>query len=121
MFRELDLNWNGDEKRIKPTMDLLRYLEQRDVGPHLIANLIASRKVAPGTLSTFVAAVLQYAGYKVNDEQVYEHASTEAGFEHLMSTAVTFAVAMIPQTAIKVEKPAKKPQAPRKPQKAKAQ
>lgn len=115
MFRELDINWNGEQKLLKPTMDLLRYLEQRDVGPHFIANLIAEKKVRPVTLATFVAAVMQYAGFKVSDEDLYVEASQPDGFQKLYATAVNFVYAMLPQTAVKADTaPAKKPKAPRR-------
>lgn len=115
MFREIDINWNGQQKLIKPTMDLLRYLEQRDVGPHFVANLIGQKKVSPAIVATFVAAVMQYAGFEISDEDVLLEASSVDGFKRLYSTAVDFARAMLPQAAVKTDTaPAKKPTAPRR-------
>lgn len=113
MFRELDLSWAGKSVRLKPTMDLLRFLEQRDLGPHYIANLIASRKVAPATLADFIASVLQYAGLEATAQEVFEDAHTqEGGFNSMRINAVTFAAAMLPSTLPTVDDAEKKPKAP---------
>lgn len=116
MFRELEIEWGGESKRLKPTMDLLRYLEQRDLGPHYIANLIAQRKAAPATMASFVSAVLQYAGIKASADDVYLDAhQQDGGFQKLTAQVMIFATAMLPDTAPKVDAPAKKPRTASKP------
>lgn len=114
MFRELDLNWRGESKRLKPTMDLLRYLENRGIGPHAIAAMRAKGAIAPATFADFVATVLQYAGFAVTPDDVYADAHTDVkGLQQLRETADTFMIAMLPASPPRLDAdPKKKPVKP---------
>ena len=110
MFRELELNWKGKPARLKPTMDLLRFLEQRGLGPHMIAAMRANGNVAVATYAEFVAAVLQFAGFAVKAEDVFVDAHQDVtGLRHLQQTVDSFIGAMLPDALPKVDAPTKKP------------
>ena len=110
MFKDLELSWKGEEKRLKPSMDLLRYLENRNLGPHQMAYLRSKGTVAPAIYADFVASVLAFAGYKVQVEDVYTEAHTDVkGLGKLQSTVDMFIYAMLPEfTSKETEKPAAK-------------
>jgi hypothetical protein len=111
MFRELELTWQGESKRLKPTMDLLRYLENRNVGPHRIASLLGSNAAPVATYADFVASVLAYAGYKVTDQDVYDDAHADVNnIRKLRDTVVLFVSCMMPDSVVKTDTaPVKKP------------
>lgn len=122
MFQDLELTWNGESKTLKPTMDLLRYLENRNVGPHLMAYNRSKGMVAPAIYSDFVASVLAYAGFSVSIDDVFEEAhSDEQALLKLQQTVDAFISAMMPTFQMKGGSPAKKKAVTRKKATSKAQ
>lgn len=118
MFRELDLNYKGVQKRIKPTMDLLRFLENRNVGPHSIVVLRKQGALHAVRFIDFVVSVLQFAGYQVSSDEMFEsvHEDPAKGLPALTQTVDMFLDAMLPTgNAPKVAAGTKKPRAPRRP------
>jgi hypothetical protein len=116
MFRELDLNYKGVQKRVKPTMDMLRFLEQRNVGPHSIVALRVGGQMHAVRYIDFVVSVLQFAGYQVSSDEMYESVHEDPkGLVTLTHTVDIFLSCMLPTgNAPKVATPAKKPRAPRR-------
>lgn len=109
MFKDLELEWNGKSKTLKPTMDLLRYLENRNLGPHQMAYMRSQNNVAPTIYADFVASVLAYAGYDLQVEDVFEVAHSDVqGLNRLRQTVDTFIVAMLPEFKTTEKAPAKK-------------
>jgi len=116
MFRELDLNYQGVQKRVKPTMDLLRFLENRNVGPHSIVALRVVGQMHAVRYIDFVVAVLQFAGFTVSSEEMYASVHSDPkGLLVLTHTVDAFLSCMLPTSnAPKVATGTKKPRAPRR-------
>ena len=109
MFKDLELEWKGQAKTLKPTMDLLRYLENRNLGPHQMAYMRSQNNVAPTIYADFVASVLAYAGYSVQVDDVFEVAHSDVqGLNKLRQTVDTFIIAMLPEFKTTEKAPAKK-------------
>lgn len=71
VFRELELSWQGEQYRVKPTMDLLNQIEQK-VSLSNVAYRIANGDPPLTQLATIIAAFLRAAGCrKVTSEEVY--------------------------------------------------
>lgn len=116
MFRELDLNYKGVQKRVKPTMDLLRFLENRNVGPHSIVVLRKQGQPHAVRFIDFVVSVLQFAGFQVTSDEMYESVHADpTGLIVLTQTVDMFLDAMLPTgNAPKAATATKKPMAPRR-------
>lgn len=111
MFRELELTWDGKTKRVKPTLDMLRYLEDKKLGPYDMAVRLSRNTPDIATFACFVGAVLRYAGFDVNDDDVMGKQSTPGEAAQLRLIVMNIVHSMIPQQEVT---PAKKP-TPRKP------
>lgn len=72
VFRELVLNWKGNEHRVKPTMAILNRIENDDISLSVLAYRIASGKPPLSQLATVIAHFLNAAGVKdVTSQDVY--------------------------------------------------
>ena len=104
VFRELELKWEGETYRVKPTMALLNRVEQ-DVSLATLAYRASKGDLPVSHLATALAAFLREAGCKVSAEDVYsELAQAEP---QMIQEAISLVIqAAFPQTG-KREAPAK--------------
>jgi len=70
VFRELELTWEGQTYRIKPTMGLLNKIEQ-DVSLSSVAYRIGQGQPPVSQLATIITIFLQSVGCKAKAEDVY--------------------------------------------------
>ncbi len=70
VFRELEVSWDGQTYRVKPTMGLLNKIEQ-DVSLSSVAQRISQGRPPISQLALILAAFLQAGGCKVTSEEVY--------------------------------------------------
>lgn len=70
IFREVVMQWDGKEYRLKPTMALLNRIEQ-DVSISMVAYKITNGNPPLSQMATIAAHFLQAAGAKVTAEDVY--------------------------------------------------
>lgn len=71
IFKELTISWNDTEYKLQPSMRLLNRIEER-VSLAVISARIASGQPPLSMLATAYAVMLESAGCKVTEEQVYE-------------------------------------------------
>ena len=111
VFRELELKWEGETYRVKPTMALLNRVEQ-DVSLATLAYRASKGDLPVSHLATALAAFLREAGCKVSAEDVYsELAQAEP---QMIQEAISLVIqAAFPQMG-KPEAPAKPKQKARK-------
>jgi len=114
VFEEVELTWKGETYKVTPTMKMLNKIEQ-DVSLSSLAYRIGNNDVPVSLLATAIAAMLQYAGARATNEEVYMQLlngdpDTVAG----MAQAVILAA--FPQPKKSEDQPAKatKPAARRK-------
>lgn len=72
VFRELTIKWKGEEYTISPSMKLMRSIEMGDISFTDIAVRTSQGRPPISHISFVLAKMLQSAGVRVSDEQVYE-------------------------------------------------
>lgn len=70
IFQEITVGWKGETYSVKPTFELINRIESKVSLTSLAANL-ASGDVRMSHVACAVAIMLQSAGVKVSDEDVY--------------------------------------------------
>jgi hypothetical protein len=76
IFRELTIKWKGEEYRFVPSMKLMRSIEMGDISFTDIAVRTSQGRPPVSHISFVLSKMLQSAGAKVTDEQVYEELVT---------------------------------------------
>lgn len=78
VFREATIEWKGETYTFTPSMRLLRTIEQEVSIAHCI-HAVAQGKAKISHMAFFVAAVMQAAGARVTEDEIYQElASAEA-------------------------------------------
>ncbi len=79
VFKEVVLGWDGEEYHITPDMRLLNRIEQ-DISLSRLAYRMSTGDVPMSQLATVIAVMLNSAGAKADDAEVYQMLMTgEAG------------------------------------------
>jgi hypothetical protein len=76
IFRELTIKWKGEEYRFVPSMKLMRSIEMGDISFTDIAVRTSQGRPPVSHIAFVLSKMLQSAGAKVSDEQVYEELVT---------------------------------------------
>jgi hypothetical protein len=76
IFRELTIKWKGEEYRFVPSMKLMRSIEMGDISFTDIAVRTSQGRPPISHIAFVLSKMLQSAGVKVTDEQVYEEIVT---------------------------------------------
>ena len=76
IFRELTIKWNGEEYKFVPSMRLMRSIEMGDISFTDIAVRTSQGRPPISHIAFVLSKMLQSAGAKVTDEQVYEELVT---------------------------------------------
>lgn len=76
IFRELTIKWKGEEYRFVPSMKLMRSIEMGDISFTDIAVRTSQGRPPISHIAFVLSKMLQSAGAKVTDEQVYEELVT---------------------------------------------
>ena len=75
VFREVDIEWDGETYTFTPSMRLIRSIERGDGdGPVCIMQLIhAAQSGSPqfGFMAWLVAKVMTFGGAKVDDDEIF--------------------------------------------------
>ena len=76
VFREVDIEWDGETYTFTPSMRLIRSIERGDGdGPVCIMQLIhAAQSGSPqfGFMAWLVAKVMEFGGAKVDDDEIFQ-------------------------------------------------
>lgn len=113
IWRDIQIQWAGEQYTIRPTLDLINYLE-RDDGCSLAKMVVrlARQDLPSAAACSVVAKTLTYAGCHVTAEQVFEATNGGIGGE-LVGMASAILLACMPQPKTE-SAPAKKKPASRK-------
>ncbi len=76
VFRELTISWKGTEFKFVPSMRLMRSIEMGDISFTDIAVRTSQGRPPISHIAFVLAKMLQAAGAKVTDEEVYEELVT---------------------------------------------
>jgi hypothetical protein len=76
VFRELTISWKGEEFKFTPSMRLMRSIEMGDISFTDIAVRTSQGRPPISHISFVLAKMLQAAGAKVTDDEVYEELVT---------------------------------------------
>lgn len=91
IFEPITIGWRGEEYTITPTMRLLNQVEQR-VSLSAIAHHLSIGEPRLSHIATALSVLLQAAGVKVSDGEVYQELmSADAEEITAMATAVVAA------------------------------
>lgn len=71
VFRELTIKWKGNEFKFVPSMKLMRSIEMGDISFTDIAVRTSQGRPPISHIAFVLSKMLQSAGCKVTDEQVY--------------------------------------------------
>lgn len=75
VFEEVTLGWGGEEYTITPNMKLLNRIEQ-EISLSRLAYRMSAGDVPMSQLASVVATMLQSAGARCTDEEVYQELMT---------------------------------------------
>lgn len=91
IFRELTIKWKGEEYKFVPSMRLMRSIEMGDISFTDIAVRTSQGRPPISHIAFVLSKMLQSAGAKVTDEQVYEELVTgnQASITDLISIVLT--------------------------------
>jgi hypothetical protein len=76
VFRELTISWKGEEYKFTPSMRLMRSIEMGDISFTDIAVRTSQGRPPISHIAFVLAKMLQAAGAKVTDDEVYEELVT---------------------------------------------
>jgi hypothetical protein len=76
VFRELTISWKGEEYKFTPSMRLMRSIEMGDISFTDIAVRTSQGRPPISHIAFVLAKMLQAAGAKVTDDDVYEELVT---------------------------------------------
>jgi hypothetical protein len=76
VFRELTISWKGEEFKFTPSMRLMRSIEMGDISFTDIAVRTSQGRPPISHIAFVLAKMLQAAGAKVTDDEVYEELVT---------------------------------------------
>lgn len=103
MFRELTLTFNGQQLRIKPSMDLIRRLELAGCSPFALAARVTRRDQCFGLYCQFVGEVLRYGGANVTDEQLYGELTNAASMIGIIDQVEAMLSVMLPPSPAPID------------------
>lgn len=91
IFRELTIKWKGEEYKFVPSMRLMRSIEMGDISFTDIAVRTSQGRPPISHIAFVLSKMLQSAGAKITDEQVYEELVTgnQASITDLISIVLT--------------------------------
>lgn len=72
VFRELTINWKGTDYKFVPSMKLMRSIEMGDISFTDIAVRTSQGRPPVSHIAYVLAKMLNSAGCKVNEDEVYE-------------------------------------------------
>jgi hypothetical protein len=72
VFREVTLTWDGQEYAISPSLKLMRAIEMNDISFMDIALRTSQGRPPMSHIATVVAKMLQSAGARVSEDEVYQ-------------------------------------------------
>lgn len=105
VFRELTITWRGTEYRLVPSMKLMRSIEMGDISLTDIAVRTAQGRPPLSHMAFVLSRMLQAAGAKVSEEEVYSE------FIHGEQDEVTQLIGVVIQAFSPGETAAKNPAA----------
>lgn len=105
VFRELTITWKGTEYRLVPSMKLMRTIEMGDISLTDIAVRTAQGRPPLSHIAFVLARMLQAAGVRVSEEDVYSE------FIHGEQDDVTHLIGVVIQAFSPGETTAKNPAA----------
>lgn len=112
IWRDIQIEWAGEQYTIRPTLDLINYLE-RDEGCSL-SNLVIrmfNKDLPSAAACKVIAKTLTFAGCRTSAEEVFEQTNGGIGGD-LVSMASVILLACMPQPKTEAA-PAKKKASPR--------
>lgn len=71
VFREIEIEWDGETYTVVPSMRLLRSIEGEGISLMHVTNQVAQGKPQASLMATIMAKVMQSAGAKVTDDALY--------------------------------------------------
>lgn len=91
VFRELTITWRGQEYKFTPSMRLMRSIEMGDISFTDIAIRTSQGRPPISHIATVLAKMLQAAGAKVLEEDVYAELVTgsQSDVTELISLVLT--------------------------------
>ena len=91
VFRELTINWKGTDYKFVPSMRLMRSIEMGDISFTDIAVRTSQGRPPVSHIAYVLAKMLQSAGCKVTEDDVYERLviGTQDEVTILISTVLT--------------------------------
>lgn len=91
VFRDITINWKGKEYTLVPSMRLMRSIEMGDISFTDIAVRTSQGRPPISHIAFVLAKMLQAAGGKATDDEVYEELVTgsEAEITSLITLVLT--------------------------------
>lgn len=96
VFREMKIEWGGEEYTFTPSMALLRSIEMQGISIMGVASQISNGRAQASLMATIIAAVLQSAGAKVTDDDIYAELTTGNALE-VMALYESVMIAITPE------------------------
>jgi hypothetical protein len=103
IFRELTIKWKGEEYRFVPSMKLMRSIEMGDISFTDIAVRTSQGRPPVSHIAFVLSKMLQSAGAKVTDEQVYEELVT--GDQESITSLISLVLTSFSPTEDKLKNP----------------
>lgn len=112
IWNEIELQWQGETYTVRPSLEFLNYIEQRD-GMSLSKLLVRliNNDLPSGTACQLIAQTLKYAGCDVTAEQVFAETGGIGESAVKMAGEIITACLPAPKTNTAAAKPAKKKRA----------
>lgn len=113
IWQDIEIKWQGDTYTVRPTLDLINYLE-RDEGCSL-SNLIIrmfNKDLPSAAACKVIAKTLTFAGCRTSADEVFEQTNGGIGGD-LVSMASVILLACMPRPKAEMSEPAKKKASPR--------
>lgn len=70
VFRDFEIEWNGEIYKVKPSMALLRTIEGQGVSVMHVTYMASSGRPQASHMAPIVGTVMRSAGAKVTDEEL---------------------------------------------------
>ncbi len=113
IWKDIEIQWKGETHNVRPTLDLINYLE-RDEGCSL-SNLVIrmfNKDLPSAAACKVIAKTLTFAGCRTSAEEVFEQTNGGIGGD-LVAMASVILLACMPQPKTESSEPAKKKASPR--------
>lgn len=96
IWTDIEITWKGEAHKIRPTLDFINHLEQRD--GHTLPNLVmqlTNGKLGSASSCAIVSDALNYVGVKVTPDEVFEEFSGVS--REMFSCAWAIVASCLPQ------------------------